>query len=130
MDQRHTDDPLQQAIDRGTDALYFVNSRLVMDYIRAKFWRTLPALTSRNAVHSGVSKNFYEYLRSRDGTKQDARRSAPPRQTDASRSRSNGEGRMDEIRVMASNFLRVSDPDWHDEFWAQDFFCIVVAAVR
>ncbi|CAM9923666.1 unnamed protein product, partial [Scytosiphon promiscuus] len=41
-------DPLQNALDRGSEALDFVNSPLLLDYAHVKFVDTLPPWTSRN----------------------------------------------------------------------------------
>lgn len=54
-------DPLQSALDRGSEALNFINSPLVLDYIHVKFSCTLPGWTSGNPFNYIINEGFYLY---------------------------------------------------------------------
>lgn len=54
-------DPLQRALDRGSKALDFINSPLVMDYVHVKFSCTLPNWTSSNPLPRTINPGFYRY---------------------------------------------------------------------
>ncbi|CAM9478531.1 unnamed protein product [Ectocarpus fasciculatus] len=54
-------DPLQRALDRGSKALDFVNSPLVLDYVHAKFSCTLPNWASSSAIPKTINAGFYKY---------------------------------------------------------------------
>ena len=56
-------DPLQHALNRGSDGLAFVNSPLVMDYLHLKFMRTIPTWWSRTVPHENVDESFRKYPR-------------------------------------------------------------------
>lgn len=55
------DDPLQCALDRGSDALGFINSELVLDYMHAKFSKSVPSWNSRAPFHYNIHEEFFEY---------------------------------------------------------------------
>eukprot|EP00752_Nemacystus_decipiens_P006636 g5966.t1 len=54
-------DPLQRALDRGSKALDFINSPLVMDYLHVKFSCTLPNWTSSSRIPRTINPGFYKY---------------------------------------------------------------------
>ncbi|CAM9206588.1 unnamed protein product [Ectocarpus fasciculatus] len=54
-------DPLQSALDRGSDALEFLFSPLVLDYVHVKFAGTLPPWSSRNPFQPTINEGFYKY---------------------------------------------------------------------
>ncbi|CAM9267068.1 unnamed protein product [Ectocarpus sp. 4 AP-2014] len=54
-------DPLRRALDRGSEALDFLNSPLVKDYVNIKFACTLPSWTSRNPFQPTVNEGFFKY---------------------------------------------------------------------
>lgn len=54
-------DPLQSALDRGSDALEFLFSPLVLDYVHVKFAGTLPPWSSRNPFQPTINEGFYMY---------------------------------------------------------------------
>lgn len=54
-------DPLQRALDRGSKALYFVDSPLVLDYIHVKFSCTLPNWASSSSIPKTINAGFYTY---------------------------------------------------------------------
>ncbi|CAN0375918.1 unnamed protein product, partial [Ectocarpus sp. 13 AM-2016] len=54
-------DPLQRALDRGSKALDFVNSPLVLDYVHAKFSCTLPNWALSSAIPKTINAGFYKY---------------------------------------------------------------------
>eukprot|EP00903_Cladosiphon_okamuranus_P014655 g13588.t2 len=54
-------DPLQSALDRGSEALDFINSPLVLDYVHVKFTCTLPPWSSRNPFQPTVNEGFFKY---------------------------------------------------------------------
>lgn len=54
-------DPLQSALDRGSKALDFLNSPLVLDYVHVKFTGTLPPWSSRNPFQPTVNEGFFKY---------------------------------------------------------------------
>eukprot|EP00903_Cladosiphon_okamuranus_P021649 g19903.t1 len=54
-------DPLQRALDRGSKALDFINSPLVMDYVHVKFACTLPTWTSSSSIPRNINPGFYKY---------------------------------------------------------------------
>lgn len=66
------DDPLQSALDRGSDALAFTNSPLVRDFMHVKFSRSVPPWGSRSPFHHNIQKIFFEYVMKDE---QDERRS-------------------------------------------------------
>lgn len=55
------EDPLKSALDRGSGALDFLSSPLVLDYVHVKFTGTLPAWTSRDPFQPNVNEGFYKY---------------------------------------------------------------------
>lgn len=54
-------DPLQNALDRGSTALEFLNSPLVLDCVHVKFTSTLPPWSSRNPFQPTINEGFYTY---------------------------------------------------------------------
>ncbi|CAB1096081.1 unnamed protein product [Ectocarpus sp. CCAP 1310/34] len=54
-------DPLQRALDRGSKALFFVDSPLVLDYIYVKFSCTLPNWASSSSIPKTINAGFYTY---------------------------------------------------------------------
>lgn len=56
-------DPLQQAMERGSGALDFLNTPLVLDYVLLKFSTSLPNWMSRNPFryYKYISEDFYMY---------------------------------------------------------------------
>ncbi|CAM9807163.1 unnamed protein product [Ectocarpus sp. 6 AP-2014] len=54
-------DPLRRALDRGSEALDFLNTPLVKDYVHIKFACTLPSWTSRNPFQPTVNEGFFKY---------------------------------------------------------------------
>lgn len=54
-------DPLQRALDRGSKALDFINSPLVMDYVHVKFSCSLPNWTSGSLTPRTINPGFYKY---------------------------------------------------------------------
>ncbi|CAM9548053.1 unnamed protein product, partial [Ectocarpus fasciculatus] len=54
-------DPLQRALDRGSKALDFVDSPLVLDYIHVKFSCTLPNWASSSSIPKTINAGFYTY---------------------------------------------------------------------
>ncbi|CAM9252147.1 unnamed protein product, partial [Ectocarpus sp. 8 AP-2014] len=54
-------DPLQSALDRGSDALEFLFSPLVLDYVHVKFAGTLPHWSSRNPFQPTINEGLYKY---------------------------------------------------------------------
>lgn len=59
-------DPLQVALDRGSQGLQFINAPLVLDYVHMKFWNTLPDWASRNPLHNTISEGLYSSTRLND----------------------------------------------------------------
>lgn len=54
-------DPLQRALDRGSKALDFIDSPLVMDYVHVKFSCSLPNWTSSSPIPRTINPGFYKY---------------------------------------------------------------------
>jgi len=54
-------DPLQRAVDRGSEALQFVNNPLVLDYLHWKFNCSLPHWASRKPNLASVNEGFYTF---------------------------------------------------------------------
>lgn len=55
-------DPIQQAMERGSGALYFINSPLVLDYMSITFSRTLPHWLARDPFRYHVNTGFHRYF--------------------------------------------------------------------
>lgn len=55
------DDPLQSALDRGSNALNFTNSPLVLDYMHMKFSRSIPSWRARVPFHHNIHEEYYKY---------------------------------------------------------------------
>lgn len=64
-------DPLRFALNRGSEALEFVNKPLVQDYVELKFSCTLPYWTSRRISYPTVNKGFLKYC-CQDTNRQDS----------------------------------------------------------
>lgn len=60
-DLHRIDDPLQISLDRGSDALPFVNSSLVRDYMHLKFSKSIPSWASRSPFHHNIHEKFFKY---------------------------------------------------------------------
>lgn len=54
-------DPLQRALDRGSKALDFLNTPLVLDYVHIKFSCSLPHWASSNPFQPTINEGFYMY---------------------------------------------------------------------
>eukprot|EP00752_Nemacystus_decipiens_P009021 g8052.t1 len=54
-------DPLSYALDRGSEALKFINSPLVLDYVHVKFSCSLPHWSSANPFKLTINQGFYKY---------------------------------------------------------------------
>ncbi|CAM9276411.1 unnamed protein product, partial [Scytosiphon promiscuus] len=52
-------DPLQRALDRGSQALDFINAPLVLDYMLLKFSATTPPWTASNPFTYNMGEKFY-----------------------------------------------------------------------
>lgn len=59
-------DPLRYALERGSEALPFVNAPLVMDYVDNMFSCTLPHWLSRDPCNFYVNEGFYLGSENRD----------------------------------------------------------------
>lgn len=56
-------DPLRHALQRGSEALKFINMPLVLDYVDIKFSCTLPHWASMRPYQSTINHGFYKYHR-------------------------------------------------------------------
>lgn len=54
-------DPIEEAMDRGSDALYFANAPLVMNYMDLTFSRTIPRVLSRHPFKYHINPGLYIY---------------------------------------------------------------------
>lgn len=54
-------DPLQRALDRGSKALDFLNTPLVLDYVHNKFSCTLPHWASSSSFQPTINAGFHMY---------------------------------------------------------------------
>lgn len=54
-------DPLQRAINRGSQALEFINAPLVLDYVQRTFLCTVPLWQSLNPFSYHINEGFYKY---------------------------------------------------------------------
>ncbi|CAM9784847.1 unnamed protein product, partial [Scytosiphon promiscuus] len=54
-------DPLSYALERGSGALKFINSPLVLDYVHIKFSCSLPHWASAHPFPSKINQGFYKY---------------------------------------------------------------------
>eukprot|EP00903_Cladosiphon_okamuranus_P019883 g18275.t1 len=53
--------PLSYALDRGSEALKFINSPLVLDYVHVKFSCSLPHWASASPFKATINQGFYRY---------------------------------------------------------------------
>ncbi|CAM9102556.1 unnamed protein product, partial [Hapterophycus canaliculatus] len=54
-------DPLSYAVERGSGALRFINSPLVLDYVHIKFSSSLPHWASAHPFQPTINQGFYKY---------------------------------------------------------------------
>lgn len=65
-------DPLQHALDRGSEGLDFLNTPLVLDYVDIKFAGTLPKWNTREPLRFVRNKDTYLYGAPPTNTAEDA----------------------------------------------------------